>query len=158
MIVIILCCLTVACSNNETTKVNIDDAAGENMKLTPSNTIASKETLEESAYTGSFENDFYIATVDTDNDEMTFTIVTKNRTDGTGYEWVMKGFFSEENTRVNYTDGVKSVITYDSSGNEKKRQIEYDYGSGRMQFTDSDHLVWNNSTEFLEGDKNLSRK
>ena len=157
-LLLVLCCLTVGCSKKENTQIGNGDIVGNVEKLVPADAEPSKEALSENELTGAFANDLYAVTVETENDEMVFTVVTKEITEHTGYEWVIRGYFSEENSRVNYTDAVKTKITFDKNGSEKQRQTEYDYGSGRMQFTDPDHLVWNNNTEFLAGSRELTRQ
>jgi predicted small secreted protein len=154
---LVLCCLLCACKKTGGADVtNGGDVIGEIEKLVPK-TDESKEALTESELTGVFTNETYTVNVDSDNGEMVFTVSAKGKEENTGYEWVIKGFFSSDNNRVNYTDAVKYVISYDKNGNERSREKEYDYGSGRMQFTDKDHLTWNNITE-LSGGSDLVRQ
>lgn len=157
---LILFCFFCACSNNseEAKIVNGDKAMGSINRLVPSEGGTSKETLPSSAFTGTFANDYCTATVEIDGDEMVFRIATNEKTDNTYREWLMKGYFSEETGRVNYSNAVKYLITCNKRGDEIQRQVEYDYGSGRMQFDGPDRLVWTNNTELPEGGSELTRK
>ena len=148
-------CFTVLCSCSK--KDNANNSADRSDRLKPTENINIEELVPDEDFVGDYKNDDYTAHVEkNDGGEMVITIKSAPK-DGTGYEWVIQGFFSDETYRVNYTDAVKYMVAYSSSGNERSRETVYDNGAGRITFTDTEHFIWNNSMEILEGSNEFTK-
>lgn len=116
-----------------------------------------EELVPDEDFVGDYKNDGYTAHVEKDeNGEMVITVKSVVK-EGVGYEWILKGYFSDETYRVNYTDAVKYVISYKSDGSEKSRETEYSNGAGRITFADTGHFTWTNSIEKLEGSNEFAK-
>ncbi len=50
--------------------------------------------------------------------------------------WILIGTLDPDTLTVAYTDGIKSVVTYDDKGNETSEAVEYADGTGTIVFTD----------------------
>ena len=151
LISFILCvALLSACSGNK-------DVVIKSEKLSPTEAIDAEKLKADEDFAGDFKSDIYTAHIEKDkNGEMVVTIrsAVKNNI---GYEWKISGFFANETYRINYTEATKYVITYKSDKTEKSRKKEYEGGSGRIQFSDSNSFKWNNDMEKLESDKEFER-
>ena len=127
-------------------------------KLHPTSKVDIEKLLPYNDFLGTYSNDDYSLTAEmNDEDEMVFTVKSKI-VDLKSYEWSFKGYFSDENYRVTYSGGTKTEVTYDKNNKEKSRKAVYDYGSGRIQFSDTEHLTWKNNAELLEGSNEFSRE
>lgn len=132
-------------------------SAYEEDKLAPTEAVDPETLLPSEDFLGTYQNEEYTLTaVINENDEMVITITSAIH-EGVGYEWVCQGYFSDENYRVNYTDGLKYKIAYDNAGTEQSRETVYDYGAGRIQFSDTDHLLWKNNVEDIEENTEFTR-
>ncbi len=126
--------------------------------LKPSESVNYDDLIPIYEFVGTYTNDDYSVVVEQESDQiLTFIVTTNTNDDGTGYEWQMTGYFSDQTYRVNYTEAVKYAVTFDKNGDETDRTAEYEIGSGTMQFTDSDKLFWENDTERLDGSIELAR-
>ena len=111
----------------------------------------SEGTADVKKFLGTYINNAYTVNVEQAPDgELTFT-VTDKPDDSVGYEWTITGFYNGDTYRVNYSDAVKTKITYNENGTEAGRETVYGNGIGRMQFTDDGALLWENENEAEEG-------
>ena len=150
----VCCCVFGACAKNS----NKNNIADNTDLLQPTTAVDIEKLQPDEDFTGDYKNDNYTAHIEKNaEDEMVITIKSAPK-DGVGYEWVIKGFFSAETYRVHYSDAVKTVITYNKKGGEKSRKEEYNYGAGRIQFSDDKHFVWNNSVERLDGSNEFAKQ
>ena len=121
----------------------------EDRKLKPTEPIKAEDLLPEEEFLGTFVNDDYIMVIEqTDNDRIHITVKSAVK-DKIGYEWDIYSIFSNSTYRINYTDAVKTVVNYDKNGKETSRENEYENGVGRIQFSDSNTLKWENSMDSL---------
>lgn len=126
--------------------------------LKPTESVNYDDLIPIYEFVGTYTNDDYSVVVKQESDQiLTFIVTTNKNDDGTGYEWQMTGYFSDQTYRVNYTEAVKYAVTFDKNGDETDRTAEYEIGSGTMQFTDSDKLFWENDTERLDDSIELAR-
>ena len=56
--------------------------------------------------------------------------------------WVMTGRFDTETLTVEYTDCVKSILTYGDDGSLVSEEVEYENGTGRVVFDGADSFTW----------------
>ena len=156
LITVLLCVAVCGCIFGGCAKKN--NAAGNTDLLQPTTAIDIEKLQPDEDFVGDYKNDDYTAHIEkNENDEMVITITSVPK-DGIGYEWVITGYFANETYRVNYSDAVKSVITFNKKGAEKSRKEEYNYGAGRIQFSDDSHFEWHNSVERLEGSNQFAKQ
>ena len=136
---VLLVCIFGACAKS-------DDIIGDK-KLKPTESVNIEDRLEEDEFIGTYANEDYTMTVEQGENGMLKVVVKTPVKDRVSYEWQFGGYFSRETYRINYTQGVKTVISYDKDGNETGRETEYDDGVGRVQFSDSKALQWNSSLD-----------
>ncbi len=121
--------------------------ASKDVKLKPTEPVNAEDLIPENEFIGTYKNKDYTATVEK-NEDGVFTVSIKSAVkDNKNAEWTLSGYFSSETYRINYTDAVKTVITYDRNGKETERKNEYENGMGRIQFTSDGDLIWNNSLD-----------
>ena len=126
--------------------------------LTPNESANYDDLIPIYEFVGTYKNDDYTVAVEQESDQiLKFTVTTNKNEKGSGYEWQITGYFSDQTYRVNYSEGVKYTVTFDKNGKETGRAAEYENGSGRMQFTDSNKLFWENDTERLDGNTELKK-
>ena len=56
--------------------------------------------------------------------------------------WVITGKLDPETLTVNYTDSVKSEITYNGNGEIEKEDVIYTDGTGSVVFNDNGTFTW----------------
>ena len=57
-------------------------------------------------------------------------------------KWVITGKLDPETLTVNYTDSVKSEITYNGNGEIEKEDVIYTDGTGSVVFNDNGTFTW----------------
>ena len=62
-------------------------------------------------------------------------------------EWTMSGYFDGDTMRINYSDGVKKVVTYAEDGSIVESKTEYEDGYGRIQFYGDGTMAWQDEKE-----------
>ena len=130
--------------------VDIASAVKDSIFSGPEGSVPPEALRPDNDFAGLFRNDAYAAAVIKDeNGEMRVTIVSVSG-EPAAAEWTMRGYFSDENCRIRYTDAVKSLVTYGAGGVETGRETEYENGSGTIRFSDPDHFLWDDNTEPIE--------
>ena len=119
-------------------------------RLKPTESVNEEDLIPENDFVGVYVSDGYTMTVEKRNGEEMLVTVTSPVKNNVSYEWKISGFFSEQTARINYTDAVKTAINYDKNGKETSRSDEYTYGTGRIQFSDTKNLTWNNTLDRIE--------
>ena len=153
MVSVLCICVFCACSKKNGDKN--DNSSYDVLK--PTEEVNIEELVPDEDFVGDYKNDDYTAHVEKDeNSEMVITVRSVVK-DGTGYEWVLRGYFSDEYYRVNYTDAVKYAVSYKTDGSEKSRETVYENGAGRISFADTGHFTWSNSMETLEGSNEFAK-
>ncbi len=134
---LMLCvCVFSACAKGNTSKEATND------KLQPTEAADIEKLQPDEVFTGDFKNEQFTAHIEkNENDEIVVTIQSEEQK----AQWTMSGYFGYETYRVNYDNAVKSV-----KGNA---EMEYENGDGRIQFTDSDHFIWENGMESIENNQ-----
>lgn len=56
--------------------------------------------------------------------------------------WIITGDLDPDTFTVEYSDCVKSIVTYDDSGELAKEEIEYENGTGSIVFHESGTFTW----------------
>lgn len=56
--------------------------------------------------------------------------------------WVMSGRFDTETLTVEYTDCVKTIVTYADDGSVVSEEVEYENGTGRVVFDGESGFTW----------------
>ena len=64
--------------------------------------------------------------------------------------WLLCGRFDEATKTVSYTDGTKSNLVYDDSGEVKSDETEYSDSTGTITFNDDGSFTWHDS--YREGE------
>ncbi len=59
----------------------------------------------------------------------------------------MNGKFDENNMKVEYSDCVKTELTYNDKGEETKSVVEYENGKGYFVFAVNSTFIWHDDTE-----------
>ncbi len=149
---VILCAMLTACVFAGCSKEGKSAEQKKFDSLTPSQSVNYDELIPIYEFVGTYTNDDYTVVVEQESDQILSFTVTTNKKDGnTGCEWQMMGYFSDQTYRVHYTEAVKYTVSFDKNGEETDRTAENKNGIGKMQFTDSDKLFWENDTERLDG-------
>lgn len=121
--------------------------------LKPTEAVDEKDLIPTDEFYGTFKNSDYTMVIEkTDNEEMHVSVKSAPK-NNVGYEWDFSAAFSISTYRINYTDAVKTKVTYDKNGKETSRSTEYNNGVGRIQFSDKDNLKWENSMDSLNNNK-----
>ena len=153
---LICLCIFTACGKNKKTVEDETVIAPEDI-IKPTEAPELGTVRTEDDLFGSFDSGDYTATLEAgENGTVVFTIKDK-AVDNKSHEWVIKGYFGNENNVVNYINAVKYEITYDRTGAEKNREALYENGTGRMVFDGRDSFVWKNSFETLDGKNEFTR-
>ncbi len=155
---IICLCAFAACGKKEDDR---EKSSGPIMsstdKIAPTEEVNIETAKTEDDFFGEFGNDDYTASAQAgEGNIMIFTIkskISENKSD----EWVIKGYYSEESSLVNYTGAVRYEINHDRTGAEKSRETVYENGAGRIVFDGPDKFTWHNSTDFIEGNTEFAR-
>lgn len=150
-ICILLCVILSGCAFSACSKNN---KAQENDSLMPSDSVNYDELTPSYEFVGTYENENYTAEVTQKSDEIMFVTVKTKTKSGKGSEWQLEGYFSEQTYRVNYTKAREFEIAFDKNGKETERKETSNVESGRIQFSDSGKLLWddytNSSTDSVE--------
>ena len=56
--------------------------------------------------------------------------------------WILVGTLDEETLTVQYTDGIKSVVVFESDGSVSSEAVEYADGTGTITFTENGTFLW----------------
>ncbi len=159
-VIIILACVFTGCESNTANKedestVTVIDAAD---IIAADTTIKPEDVGTEDNYFGTFANEDYTLSIEADESGMmNFTIKSAIK-DNKADQWSFKGYYSTESNIVNYSNAVRSEISYDKNGSEKSNTTVYEDGAGRIIFTDTDHIVWKSSSDRLDGNNEFVRE
>ena len=140
---VMLCaCFLASCSKGD---VGIGD-----IELKPTKAVNAEDLISAEKFIGSFSNKEYKMTVQNAEKGLVHVTIKSKIKKNVSYEWEIEAFFSEQTYRINYTDAIKTVVKYDKNGNETNREEMYNNGVGRIQFSDSDNLTWQNSVDNIK--------
>lgn len=121
-------------------------------------TIKPEDAGTEDLYFGTFKNEDYTLSIEADESGMMNFTINSIIKDNKADRWSFKGYYSNESNLVNYSDAVRSEISYDKNGNEKSVETIYENGAGRIIFEDADHITWKSSSDRLDGNNEFVRE
>ncbi len=142
---VLIICVISGCSKNK-------DIVGD-PELKPTEPIKAEDLIPADNFLGTYKNDTYTMEVKKGEDGQFNVFINSAIENRTSYEWEINAFFSNDTYRLNYTDAVKTVVTYDKNNKELKRTTEYDNGVGRLQFFDDTSLRWENEIDNISNNE-----
>ena len=71
--------------------------------------------------------------------------------------WEFSGTFDTSVFRINYADGVRTDYVYDDDGNVTSKKVAYKNSGGRIQFIDTNTLIWRDEDEQENGEITFTR-
>ena len=115
--------------------------------LKPTQKVNTASLKPEADFLGTYANEAYTVEVTKAEDGQLHISIRENAKTA-DISWEMDGWFSKETCRVNYTDAVKV----------ENGETKYDYGTGRLQFSENGTLIWDNYTEQLSGSTEMQKQ
>ncbi len=96
-------------------------------------------------YVGSYESDRCSITIEADGATDAKITVHWGSSATEATVWTMSGRFDPDTMRINYVNGVKTVMNFE--GEEEKDTVIYENGVGRIQFRSDGNLLWQDEQE-----------
>ena len=145
-----------ACGNKTSENVPTNDAAIAS-DATPTEDAANTsdatpvDTAEEAGqnpvmnYVGVYECDRCSITIEADGETDAKISVHWGSSATESSNWTMSGYFDPDTMRINYSDSVKTEMTFE--GEEETDKVIYENGYGRIQFFEDGTLEWQDEQE-----------
>ena len=96
-------------------------------------------------YIGVYECDRCSITIEADGDTDAKVTVHWGSSATEATVWTMSGYFDPDTMRINYSDSVKTEMTFE--GEEETDTVVYENGVGRIQFHEDGTLEWQDEQE-----------